>query len=314
MKPAVLAPLLLCCALLAAPLVADRGVIYFLTLILIWGIFALGFDLVFGLAGLLSFGHAAFLGTGAYVFSWIVLAHPDQFLPGILSAIAAASLVAFMVGFLALRLSGIYFSLTTLAVGELLYFAASSPLRRFTGAEDGLAGVPRPVIFGHAFSDDTSFYLLVLALFVLALGVAGTLRRSPFGKVLGGIRLNEIRAEQVGFHVRLFKIIVFTISGAFSGLAGALLASLMMYANTQTLQWTTSGDVVIMTLLGGRGTLLGPVIGVAVFEALKELISAHTVHWYGILGIVFIFATIFMPTGIHGALIAAWRRLGRNRP
>jgi branched-chain amino acid transport system permease protein len=294
--------LVLIASLAAVPLLAGAGTIYFITLILVWGIFAISFDLVFGLTGLLSFGHAAFLGTGAFVYAFIMLAMPDQFLLAILGAIAAAGLLAFLSGALALRLSGIYLSLTTLAIGELVFYAASSPMRALTGGEDGLAGVPRPTLLGHNFSDDTSFYFLVLFVFTLIVTAVAILRESPFGKVLNGIRLNEIRSEQVGFNVRLFKIIIFVISGALSGLAGALLASLIMYVNPQSLHWTTSGDVVIMTLLGGRGTLLGPVIGVAAYEVLKEVASAYTVHWYGILGIIIIFMTIYMPTGIRGAL------------
>lgn len=290
-------------ALLAAvPLVAGIGTIYFITLILVWGIFAISFDLVFGLTGLLSFGHAAFFGTGAFAYAFIMMAMPDQFLLALLGAIAAAGLLALISGALALRLSGIYLSLTTLAIGELVFFVASSPMRSLTGGEDGIAGVPRPMFLGQDFNSDTSFYFLVLFFFALILAGVSILRESPFGKVLNGIRLNEIRSEQVGFNVRLFKIIIFVISGALSGLAGALLTSLIMYVNPQSLHWSTSGDIVIMTLLGGRGTLLGPVIGVAAYEALKEVVSAYTVHWYGILGIIIIFITIYMPTGIRGAL------------
>ncbi|MCZ7659460.1 MAG: branched-chain amino acid ABC transporter permease [Xanthobacteraceae bacterium] len=282
---------------------------YFVTLILIWSIFAVAFDLVFGLAGMLSFGHAAFFGAGAFVYGLVMQALPDQFVLAVLGAVAAASFLALVAGVLALRLSGIYFSLTTLAIAELVFFAASSPLRAVTGGEDGIAGVPRPVLLGLDFNDDRSFYFLVLGIFLAVLAMVATLRQSPFGKVLNGIRLCEIRAEQVGFNVKICKAVIFAVSGAFSGLAGALLAGLIMYVNPQTLHWSTSGDVVIMTLLGGKGTLFGPILGVAAYEVLKETVSAYTVHWYGILGLIFILATIYLPSGIFGAFARPLQRL-----
>jgi len=287
-------------ALALVPVLANQGTVYFVSLILVWAIFAVAYDLVFGLTGLLSFGHAAFFGAGAFAFALMMQAFPDHFLLALVAAIAAAAVTAALAGVLALRLSGIYFSLTTLAIAELIFFATSSPLRAISGGEDGIAGIVRPSLFGISFYDETNFYLLVLAIFMLVLASAAVFRESPFGKVLTSIRLNEIRAEQVGFNVKLSKLIVFIVSGAVSGLAGALLVSLMMYFNPQLMHWTASGDVVIMTLLGGKGTLLGPVLGVAAYEFAREEISSYTVHWYGILGICFIIATLYMPNGLMG--------------
>ncbi|WP_442580529.1 branched-chain amino acid ABC transporter permease [Mesorhizobium sp. ASY16-5R] len=309
----VVALVLLALVLATVPFLASQGTIYFVTLILIWSIFAVAYDLVFGLTGLLSFGHAAFFGTGAFVFALMTQAFPDLFALGLLAAIAAAAVAAAMAGMLALRLSGIYFSLTTLAIAELIFFATSSPLRALSGGEDGIAGIVRPSLFGISFYDDTNFYLLVLVIFMLVLAGCAVFRESPFGKVLSGIRLNEIRAEQVGFNTKLSKLIVFVVSGAVSGLAGALLVSLMMFFNPQLMHWTASGDVVIMTLLGGKGTLLGPVLGVAAYEVAREQISSYTVHWYGILGICFILATLYMPNGLVGLVRAIVARVGGGR-
>ncbi len=293
-------------------LVKDRGALYFMTLIMIWCIFALGYDLVFGVAGMLSFGHAAFFGIGSYVFAFVVGKNVAFFLLGVGAAALAGGAAALLMAAIALRLSGIYFSLMTLAIAELFYFAASSPLRALTGGEDGITGVPRPAFFGVSFYDDASFYLLVLVFFALALAGSALLRRSPFGQALNGVRVNEVRADQLGFDVKALKLAVFGISGAFGGVAGALLASLMQFVNPQGLHWSTSGDVVIMSLLGGIGTLFGPVIGVAVFETLKEIISSRTVHWYGILGVIFIGVTMFMPRGLHGVFERARLRLVRQ--
>lgn len=305
--------LFLILALAIVPLlVEDRGSLYFMTLIMIWCIFALGYDLVFGVTGMLSFGHAAFFGIGSYVFAFVVGKNAAFFLLGVVAAAVAGGAAALLMAAIALRLSGIYFSLMTLAIAELFYFAASSPLRALTGGEDGITGVPRPALFGISFYDDASFYLLVLVFFAMALAGSALLRRSPFGQALNGVRVNEVRADQLGFDVKALKLAVFGISGAFGGVAGALLASLMQFVNPQGLHWSTSGDVVIMSLLGGIGTLFGPVIGVAVFETLKEIISSRTVHWYGILGVIFIVVTMFMPRGIYGAVEQALLRFVRK--
>jgi branched-chain amino acid transport system permease protein len=306
--------LLLVLLLAVVPFVMqDQGWLYFATLVLVWCVFALGYDLMFGLTGLLSFGHAAFFGIGSYVYALVMVKDPSLLPLAIPGAALAGAATAFVVGMLALRLSGIYFSLMTLAIAELIFFAASSPMRMLTGGEDGLTGVPRPVLLGIDFYDSGNFYLLVLAFFGVALVAARMLRESPFGKVLAGIRLNEIRAEQLGFDIKLNKLAVFGISGAFSGIAGALLGALMQFVNTQALHWGTSGDVVMMTLLGGLGTLYGPIIGVVAFEAAKEAISSWTVHWYGILGVIFILVTMYLPNGIHGVIGSVAGRARRQR-
>lgn len=294
--------------------VADRGTLYFITLILIWSIFALGFDLTFGVAGLLSFGHAAFFGVGAYAYALVMLKNPALLPVAMLAAALSGAIAAVIVAALALRLSGIYFSLMTLAIAELGFFAASSPMRGLTGGEDGLTAIPRPALLGIDFYNDANFFWLVLVAFASALLAARLVRGSPFGKSLDGIRLNEIRSEQLGFDVKRQKLAIFGISGLFSGVAGALLCALMQFVSTQSLHWSTSGDVVMMTLLGGLGTLYGPIIGVVVFETLKEVFSSWTVHWYGLLGVLFILATMYMPDGLHGLLTTLRTRLRKGTP
>ncbi|MCC7017967.1 MAG: branched-chain amino acid ABC transporter permease, partial [Rhodospirillales bacterium] len=249
-------------------------------------------------------GHAAVFGVGAYAYALIMHQSAALMPVAMLAAGLSGALSALIVAALALRLSGIYFSLMTLAIAELVFFAASSPLRGLTGGEDGLTAIPRPKLLGIDFYDDANFYWLVVALFAIALLAAQMLRGSPFGKVLEGIRLNEVRAEQLGFDVKRHKLAVFGVSGIYSGVAGALLCALMQFVSTQSLHWSTSGDVVMMTLLGGLGSLYGPIIGVVAFEALKELFSSWTVHWYGLLGVLFILVTMYMPDGLHGLLLA----------
>jgi branched-chain amino acid transport system permease protein len=310
--------LLLALLLAAVPFaMKNQGVLYFMTLIMVLGVFAVGYDIVFGMAGLLSFGHAAFFGIGSYVFAFLVLKSPAWGLPAIGIAGVAGAIVAVAVAAIALRLAGIYFSLMTLAIAELLFYAASSPLRGLTGGEEGLVGVPRPAFAGIDFYNEGYFYLLVLCFFVAGLAASRVLRASPLGQAMRGVKVNEIRADQLGFNVRRIKLAAFGISGFYSGVAGALLGALMQFVNPQGLHWSTSGDIVIMTLLGGAGTLFGPVIGVVAFEVLKEILSARTVHFYGIVGIIFILTTLFLPTGIHGAfesVAARWKARRAARP
>lgn len=307
--------LLLLLVLAAVPFaVKDQGILYFLTLVMVLGTFAIGYDIVFGQTGLLSFGHAAFFGFGSYIFAFLAMLNASLGLPAIFLAGLGGALLAVVVAAIALRLAGIYFALMTLAIAELLFYAASSPLRGLTGGEEGMVGVPRPSLPGIDLYNDSYFYLLVLAFFMAGLGASRMLRRSPLGQAMRAVKVNEIRADQLGFNVNRIKLAAFAISGFYSGVAGALLGALMQFVNPQGLHWSTSGDIVIMTVLGGAGTLYGPAIGVVVFEVLKETLSAYTVHFYGLVGIIFILTTLFMPAGIHGVFDAALARWGRKRP
>ena len=270
------------------------------SLILIWALFAIGFDLAFGVTGMLSVGHAALFGTGGYALTIRMLSWQIGVLPAMAAAAAAGALLAFGMGLFALRVSGLFFALLTLALAQMIYILASNKLRALTGGLDGIPGVPRPDLFGVDFYDDRNYYAFVVVVFLIGLALMALLRASPFGRALRAVQANDVRAAQLGYNVHALRQSAFAISGAYAGVSGALLASLMFYISPQMLHWSTSGDVLIMTVLGGRGTLLGPILGVAVFEVLKEELSQVTQYWYGILGLIFILATIFLRNGIAG--------------
>lgn len=276
--------------------------------ILIWSIFAIGFDLVFGVAGMLSFGHAAFFGVGAYTLSLVTMRLGWDFLPALGAAGLVGGALALLFSYFAMRVSGLFFALLTLALSQLIYIMAGTKLRALTGGVDGIAGVPRPDLFGVDFYNDGNYYFFLLALFLVALLISGLIRISPLGQALKAVKSNEVRAEQIGFNVQRLQRSVFTISGVYAGISGGLLASLIFYVGPQMLHWTTSGDIVIMVLLGGMGTLFGPVLGVAIFEIMREWLSTQTSHWYGILGLIFIISTIGMPKGIAGLITQIWNR------
>lgn len=280
------------------------------TLVLVWGVFAVGFDFVFGSLGMVSFGHASFLGIGGYAIALGTQRLGLPFEAGLVLAVVASAFCAWLYSFFALRVSGIFFALVTLALSQLLYILADSKLRAWTGGADGLPGVARSELFGIDFFAPANFYWYAAAVFTLVMLFMAMLRASPFGRVVRATQQNEIRTAHLGYDTHRIKQLTFLISGAVSGLAGAMLGALLMYVNPQMLHWGTSGDVIIMTLLGGAGTLWGPVAGVAIFEVLKEALSGWTQYWYGILGVVFILATLYFPRGVLGEI---QYRLSRGR-
>jgi branched-chain amino acid transport system permease protein len=287
----------------------NDSVVSFLSIIMIWGIFATAFDLVYSRVGLLSVGHAAFFGGGGYVFALLVMNADWPFFLALFAGGLLAGALAAVFSIVALRLSGLFFALVTLALAELLRAIALTRLKDWTGGYDGIPGVPRPLLLGIDFLDNRNFYYLTLVAFTIAIGFVGLLRASPFGRAALAVRLNEIRAMQLGFNVKAIKVAVFAVSGFLTGIAGGLLFSLLLYANPDAMNWPTSGDVVIMTLLGGTGTLFGPLLGVTVFESLRYWLSGLTIHWLGIVGVLFIAATIFLPEGLAGFSQKIWRKL-----
>lgn len=288
--------------------VRDDGVAFMLCLIMVWSIFALGYDLAFGTAGILSFGHAAYFGLGAYGATWAMLRFGLPFSAGLACAVLAGALAGTLVAWIGRRVAGLYFSLLTLMLAELVSIVMLTRLRDLSGGVDGIPGVPRPSFAGIDFFANGNFVWVVFALFLATVLGVHLLRRSPLGQALQGLRQNAVRLEQLGLNVGRLRLAAMGLSGAVSGLAGALLASLMMYISPQLLHWKVSGDVLIMTLLGGSGTLLGPILGVAFFEVLKEVLADYTDHWYGLLGVVFILGTIFMPRGLAGLALRRWSR------
>ncbi len=299
--------------LLAVPLlVKNDGVLFFTTYVLIWAMFALAYDLAFGLSGLLSIGHAAFFGIGGYTLATLTMRHGVPFELALVLAGLVAAVAASLFGLVALRLSGIFFSLTTLALGQLAMIASDTVLAGVTKGQDGMAGVPRPALFGLDFARSDLFLVYVIVVFCLVLAIVGVFRGSPFGQVMVAIRTNELRAGQLGFNVKIFKIAVLVVSGFLSGIAGGLLASQIFFINSGILHWTVSGDIIIMTLMGGAGTLFGPVLGAIAFEGLKEWLSQLTGNWRGIMGVLFVLFVILLPDGLMGLIRRVWERFVRR--
>ena len=300
--------------LLALPATgANERVLQFVTYILIWAIFAIAFDMAFGMAGLLSVGHALFLGFGGYATGWLTVHAGMPFIPALLIACLGAALLAILFGFVALRLSGIFFALTTLALGQLAMIASDTTLAPITGGQDGFSGIPRPTLFGIDFFKTGNFLYFVVVAFMITLAVTALIRASPFGQVLIAVRTNEVRASQLGFNVKYFKIGILMVSGFFAALAGGLMSSLLFFLSSSILHWSVSGDVVIMALMGGSGTLIGPVLGAAAFETLKEILGEFTGRWHGILGVIFILFVILLPDGLAGLFKRIWMGLTRKR-
>jgi branched-chain amino acid transport system permease protein len=280
------------------------------TQVLIYGLFALGFNLLYGYTGLLSFGSAAYWGLGAYgtgialaklkvTSLWLAL--------GI--GLGAALLGGAVVGFFCLRRRGIYFAMLTLAFAQLLYFSGFH-LADWTGGDDGLRGitVPPAGLFGLHLSLDRSvaFYYFTLAVVGLAVAVLKRILDSPFGAVLQAIRENTDRAIACGYDIARIKHLSFVFYALFCGLAGALDALRLTVVPIESLHWSTSGQVVIMTLLGGAGTFFGPFVGAGAFLVLEDLISARTESWPLAIGLIFMAFVLFLPKGIWGTLIGGF--------
>jgi branched-chain amino acid transport system ATP-binding protein/branched-chain amino acid transport system permease protein len=299
---------------------AQFGSVDLLTRILIWGLFGIGFDLLFGYAGLLSFGQAAFYGTGGFTTAYLLVSGIlSNVWLAMLAGVAAAALYSLLVGLLALRRVGIYFAMITLAFGELSYFLENSPLAHWTGGENGLPGVPYPVIalgpLNVAFSGTWRIYGLVAALFLFGYVLARFVVRSPVGSILTAIRLNAARTAALGHRVAGYKLAVFVLSAIYAGLAGSLLGIFQSYMPPSAFALDTSGQLVIQTVIGGVGTLLGPTIGAAVWLYLRDAlqqIAAIGALWKFVLGAVFVVLVTVLRRGIAGLGVALWAALRRR--
>ncbi len=332
----------------------------------IYGIFAIGFNILFGLTGYLSFGHAAFLGVGSYAAVWMFKLLSMNVVPAVLAAMAIAGLFSLAIGWISLRRTGIYFSILTLAFAQMSYNLAYSVLTPITNGETGLQisindprvldrafgtaasdSVPYPDFFGLQMNDTASFeffgrvfqfsvgYYFAAMLFLAAFYLALRLFRSPFGLMLRGVKTNQSRLEYTGINPRPYTLAAFVISGVYAGLAGGLLAAMDPLAGAERMQWTASGEVVLMTILGGVGTLLGPVLGagfIKYFENILSKINDQILHqwfaflpdgmedfmvtlvspfvgkgWHLTLGVLFMLVVIFLP----GGLVEGFQRIGR---
>lgn len=296
---------LLLALLLAFPLGGERLFSGFYvdlaTKIYIYGLFLLSYDLLAGYTGLVSFGHALFFGLGAYVTALTLLHVTASLWAALAASLVAALLVAIPIGFLAIRTRGVYFVFITLAFAELFYLIAFHWLP-VTGGENGLTRIPAAALGppGLALDSPARNYYLALACLVGGYLLSRALVTSPFGHVLVGVRENEERMEFMGYHVMQVKRRAFVLSGLLAGAAGALLASYQRFVSPDVMHWLTSADAVVMTWLGGVGTLVGPVVGGAVVIYVGNLLSSLTEHWMILMGGIYVAFVLFSPRGIVG--------------
>lgn len=294
----------------------------FIMKVMCYALFACAFNLLIGYTGLLSFGHAAFLGVAGYTAGHALKVWGVPAPVGLLLGMAAAALVGLVFGWLAIRRSGIYFSMITLALGQMLYFFfLQAP---FTGGEDGLQSVPRGSFLGLDLSRDLNLYYVVLAIFGASFWLIYRTVNSPFGQVLTSIRENEARAVSLGYDAPRFKLVAFVISAALAGLAGATKTLVLGFATLTDAVWTTSGAVILMTLVGGMGTLTGPIVGALVVVALENkigdvgrlLAELTGIDWFNglgesvtlVTGLIFIVCVLAFRRGLVGELAHAWAR------
>ena len=274
--------------------------------ILIFGLFAVGFNLLFGYTGLLSFGHAAFLGIGSYVAGMGIVHGGLPWWLVIPLGVAAAALAGLVIGALAIRTKGIYFSMVTLALGQIVYYAFYKA-ERWTGGENGLRGVTIPAIALPGFTIDllnpVAKYYFMLAFVAAALWLVSRLLASPFGAVIETVRENEQRAAACGYDVARTKLLVFVLSAALCGLAGTLRALHLSIVPIDSLHYLQSGQAVMMCLLGGMGTFFGPFVGALVFLWLEDVVTHLTAYWMAVVGTVFMVFVLFFPKGLWGSAL-----------
>lgn len=287
----------------------------FVMKLLCFALFACAFNLLLGYTGLLSFGHAAFFGGAAYVTGQAVKiwGWPPEL--GILLGALAAGVLGYVFGQLAIRRQGIYFAMITLALAQIVYFAALKS--KFTGGEDGLQGIPRGQLLGFIdLNQSLNMYYFVLAIFLASFWLINRIVHSPFGQVLKAIRENEPRALSLGYDVARFKLIAFILSATLAGLAGATKSLVFQFASLTDVHWTMSGEVVLMTLLGGVGTIVGPMVGAFTVITLHSKLSAMGSWVTVIIGTIFIVCVLVFRRGFIGELEELIRRqLGRsNKP
>ena len=283
----------------------------FLMNALCFAIFACAFNLLLGYTGLLSFGHAAFMGSAAYATGWLVRSGgwPPEL--GVLAGTLVAGVLGLLVGLVAIRRQGIYFAMVTLAMAQMIYFIClQAP---FTGGEDGLQGVPRGKLLGLLPMDnDLVMYFIVLAVFVAVFLGIMRIVHSPYGQVLKAIRENEPRAISLGYDVDRYKLLAFVLSTAIAGLAGSLKAMVLGFATLSDVHWTQSGEVILMTLLGGLGTFAGPVVGAFTIVGLQNFLADRVGSWVTvIIGAIFVFCVLMFRRGLVGELLA-WRQKKRS--
>lgn len=279
---------------------------------LIFAVLALGLNLVLGYTGLPSLGHAAFFGVGAYAAALMALAVTNNFWLSAAAAVGASLMLGAVYGYLALRTSGVYFLIITLALGQITWGVAYS-WRSVTGGSDGLRGIERPDLgFGLSLESTAGYYFLALAAAAACLLLMTLIVRSPFGQALRGIHLNADRMAALGYNVWLYKFLAFIISAGFSGFAGVLFVYYKGFISPEAVGIAVSAEITLMVILGGAGTLLGPFIGAFVVVFLSHVISGYTARWMMLLGSLYILVMLFAPKGIMSLLTS--RPGGKRAP
>jgi branched-chain amino acid transport system permease protein len=311
--PRAVAPAIVFLLLLISPSFLSSFLLTLLTQALIYAILAMSLDIILGYTGLASLGHAAYLGLGAYSVAILATRYGAGFwvtLPfGILLAVAVAALF----GLVALRATGVYFLMITLALGMVVWGLAHRWVT-MTQGDNGISAIPRPDLgLPWSLALSVPFYYFALAGFLIAYWILHVIVRSPFGQTLVGIRESESRMRTLGYHVWLHKYIGFVIAGGFGGFAGVLWAYYNGFVSPVDLQLATSVEILLMVALGGRGTLLGPALGAGIIVFLKNLVSVYTHRWLLILGAVYILTIVYAPEGILGA-VRQWTRRANPRP
>lgn len=286
-------------ALALVPLSGDVFVVRMTTRIMIYGLAALALDLILGYGGMVSFGHAAYFGLGAYVVG--IAAHHGFHEALVLwpAALLFAGLLALVVGAISLRTTGVSFIMITLAFAQMVFFLFSS-LRPY-GADDGMRLPQRNLLAGTTLiNDHFVYYYVVLAILAAVLLLLSRVVGSRFGTVLRGVRQNERRMQAIGFPTYRYKLAAFVISGAVTGLAGGLLTNHLVYVSPRSLHWLTSGELIIMVVLGGIGSLVGPVLGAVGLLVAEEVLSGYTRHWQIVLGPLLLLVVLFARSGLYG--------------
>lgn len=281
--------------------------------ILIFGLYAVGFNLLFGYTGMLSFGHAAFLGAGAYLCGIAIVSFGWPWWAALATGVIASALLGLVIGFLAIRARGIYFSMVTLALGQIVYYAFYKA-ERWTGGENGLRGVRVQAIdlwgWSIDFVNPVHKYYVILAFVAAALWFVSRVLASPFGAVMEAVRENEGRTAACGYDVARVKLLVFVLSAALCGLAGSLRALHLSIVPIDSLHYLLSGQAVMMCLLGGAGTFFGPFVGAATFLYLEDVTTSVTPHWMAAVGVIFMGFVLLLPRGIWGSVLQGLRRHG----
>lgn len=279
--------------------------------ILIYGLFAMGFNMVFGYMGVLSFGHAAFFGIGSYATGISMVHFGIPWPVAIALGVVMAGVTAMIMGAMAVRSRGIYFAMVTLALAQCVYYLVYQ-MSDLSGGEDGLTGVSIGVVnlgfMSFDLFDPTAKYYFMYVFVAVAIFLFSRILASPFGAVLEAIRENENRARACGYNVQLTKWIAFVISGLFCGLAGALNAIHLSVVPIESLHYHLSGQAVMMSLLGGMGTFFGPFVGAFAFLLLEDVITTITTHWQLFLGVIFMIFVLFFPKGIWGSVLHWMKR------